>query len=247
MASTIHFDSILVKSLEIISTLQNGWLHGTAINIHHRENFRNYESKEITKSFSEELEMCCTFKKSNSALPQKLLRNRKRPDKEESCAISYGSNEFQYWKGKGYIATAFLPKSLRRISQEVRRRLLSTHKNMKNNLSLISYRIKVDRKLLLPDYLARKNFAAWFIGQSNLNSDFLNRILFSDEAHLQHIGCVNKQNCRFWSTGNLEIIKSVPLHSKKVTVWCAITSREIVGPYFFKVSAGNTFTVTSKR
>ena len=72
-------NSILVKSLEIISTFQDDCLHDTANNIHHRENYRNQESRKSTKSFSEEIQVCCTFKKSYSAVPQKLLQNRKLP------------------------------------------------------------------------------------------------------------------------------------------------------------------------
>ena len=96
MVSTIHFDSILVERLEIISTFQDDWLHNTAINFHHGENYRNQESKKSTKSFSEEIQMCCTSKKSYSAVPQEFLRNGKHLHKEESRAISYGSNELQY-------------------------------------------------------------------------------------------------------------------------------------------------------
>ena len=54
MVSSIHFGSILVESLKIINAFQNGWLHDTVINIHHGENYRDQESKKLTKNFSEE-------------------------------------------------------------------------------------------------------------------------------------------------------------------------------------------------
>ena len=57
--------------------------------------------KKNTKSFSEEIQMWYTFKKIYSSEIQELLRNSKRPHKQESWAISYGSNELQYWKSKG--------------------------------------------------------------------------------------------------------------------------------------------------
>ena len=59
---SIHFGSMLVGSLKIISTFQDGWLYDTAINIHHGENFRNQEPQKSTKSFSEEIQMCSSFK-----------------------------------------------------------------------------------------------------------------------------------------------------------------------------------------
>ena len=39
MVPTIYFVSLLVESSEIICTFQDGWLHDTAINIHHGENY----------------------------------------------------------------------------------------------------------------------------------------------------------------------------------------------------------------
>ena len=39
------------------------------------------------------------------------------------------------------------------------------------------------------------------------------KIIFSDEAHFDLGGYVNKKNCRIWGTEN-------PTHPKRVTVWC---------------------------
>jgi hypothetical protein len=58
----------------------------------------------------------------------------------------------------------------------------------------------------------------------------------SDEAHFHMSGYVNKQNCRFWAAHNLGELHS--LHSVKVTVWCAISSGGIFGPYFFEGKEG---------
>ncbi|GFW46122.1 hypothetical protein TNCV_3277391 [Trichonephila clavipes] len=38
----------------------------------------------------------------------------------------------------------------------------------------------------------------------------------------QLIGCVNKQNCRIWSEANTQVYVETPLHSEKLTVWCAL-------------------------
>ena len=37
-----------------------------------------------------------------------------------------------------------------------------------------------------------------------------------------------------------------PLHSSKVTVWCAVAAFAIIGPYFFEDERGNAYTVTSE-
>ena len=47
-------------------------------------------------------------------------------------------------------------------------------------------------------------------------------------------GCVNKQNMRYWSAENPHELHQTPLHCERVTVWCAISSVGIIGPYFFE-------------
>jgi len=49
------------------------------------------------------------------------------------------------------------------------------------------------------------------------------------------------QNCR-WASENPRALHQRPLHSPKVTVWCAVTKEFVIGPYFFEVS-GVTVTV----
>jgi len=38
-----------------------------------------------------------------------------------------------------------------------------------------------------------------------------------------------------------------PLHSEKVTVWCAVSAFGVLGPYFFENATGQSVTVTSDR
>ena len=66
------------------------------------------------------------------------------------------------------IAKAFPQKSHKRISQEVGIGVSLTYQIMKKDLSLIPYEIRVALPSSPPDYLKRKNFAAWFIRQSQL-------------------------------------------------------------------------------
>ncbi|GBM94799.1 hypothetical protein AVEN_69354-1 [Araneus ventricosus] len=46
-------------------------------------------------------------------------------------------------------------------------------------------------------------------------------------------GSVNTQNCRIWERENPFQMQQLPLHSRKVTVWCGFTAAFIVGPFFF--------------
>lgn len=86
----------------------------------------------------------------------------------------------------------------------------------------------------------------------NGSQEILNRIhvgstfFSSDEPHFHLSATVNKQNFRYWSENNPWKIHERPLHSLKVTVWCAISKFEMVGLYFFKEN-GQTLTANAQR
>ena len=69
----------------------------------------------------------------------------------------------------------------------------------------------------------------------------------SDEAHFHLSGFVNKQNFPYWSATNSTELHERPLHSSKVTVWCAISSFGVIGPYFFENEREKAVTVTGPR
>ncbi|GFU73689.1 transposable element Tc3 transposase, partial [Trichonephila clavipes] len=66
-----------------------------------------------------------------------------------------------------------------------------------------------------------------------------------DEAHFWLNGYINKQNCRIWSDANPQVYVEAPLHPEKLTVWCALSAGEIIGPYFFKNDEGHNVTVNN--
>ena len=71
-------------------------------------------------------------------------------------------------------------------------------------------------------------------------------VMFSDEAHFHLSGSVNRQNFRYWSETNPRELHQTPLHSPRVTTWCAISSHGIIGPYFYE-EGEMTVTVTADR
>ena len=79
------------------------------------------------------------------------------------------------------------------------------------------------------DFVARKNASEALIGLPN---DTI--VFFSDEAHFHLSGYVNKQNMRYWSRDNPRELHQRPLHSERVTVWCALSQVGIIGPWFFE-------------
>ncbi|GFW08613.1 DUF4817 domain-containing protein [Trichonephila clavipes] len=67
-----------------------------------------------------------------------------------------------------------------------------------------------------------QRFVEWAQNEIAVVPDFHKRILFSDEAHFWLNGYVNKQNCRIWSEANPQVYVETPLHTEKLTVWCAL-------------------------
>ncbi|GBL82575.1 hypothetical protein AVEN_263665-1 [Araneus ventricosus] len=67
-----------------------------------------------------------------------------------------------------------------------------------------------------------------------------------DEARFHLSGCVNKQNFHYWALNNPRQIHERPLHSERVTVWCAVADSGVIGPYPFEEN-GKAVTVTSAR
>ena len=79
------------------------------------------------------------------------------------------------------------------------------------------------------DFVARENACEALLGMPH---DTL--FYFSDEAHFHLSGAVNKQNMRYWSPDNQRQLHHRPLHSQRVTVWCALSRVGIIGPWFFE-------------
>ncbi|GFU74104.1 DUF4817 domain-containing protein [Trichonephila clavipes] len=69
---------------------------------------------------------------------------------------------------------------------------------------------------------ARRRFVEWARNEIAVVPNFHKRILFSDEVHFWLNGYVNKQNCRIWSEANPQVYVETPLHTEKLTVWCAL-------------------------
>ena len=66
----------------------------------------------------------------------------------------------------------------------------------------------------------------------------IKKIIFSDEAHFDLGGYVNKQNCRIWGTENPHAYIKKPPHRNRITVWGGFWSRGIIGTFFFENEQG---------
>jgi hypothetical protein len=72
------------------------------------------------------------------------------------------------------------------------------------------------------------------------NNDVVNTLLMSGEASLPVSGCANKQKCCYWASSDPHELHHCLLYSAKVTVWSAVSSHGIIGPYFFENAEGYT-------
>ena len=115
------------------------------------------------------------------------------------------------------------------------------------DLHFYPYKIQVTHALHERDYVNRINFCQNFLQLMNQNQDLVNNLLMNDEAHFYLSGFVNKQNYRYWSATNPIELHERPFLSSKVTVWCAISSFGIIGPYFFEDERERAVTVTGPR
>jgi hypothetical protein len=97
----------------------------------------------------------------------------------------------------------------------------------------------VQALLLLPqDTQQCLQYAIRFQHLARDNSNFLNNLIMSDEAHFHLNEYINKQNCRFWGTENPRELHQHQLHPQKCTVWCSVMAEKVIGPYFFENEEG---------
>ena len=64
------------------------------------------------------------------------------------------------------------------------------------------------------------------------------KIIFSDGAHFDHGGYVNKKNCHIWGTESPYAYIEKSTHPKRVTVCCWFWSKGIIGPFFSENEQG---------
>ncbi|CAH1962018.1 unnamed protein product [Acanthoscelides obtectus] len=135
-------------------------------------------------------------------------------------------------------------QSTTRRSQELGISRTSLLRILHTDLNVHAYKIQLTQELRRADHFSRRTFSDWLL---QIDENFSSKIMFSDEAHFTLNGTVNKQNCRIWANENPREYREQPMHPQKVTVWSALWSKGIIGPYFFENAAGDAVTVNSER
>ena len=138
-------------------------------------------------------------------------------------------------------------QSITRRSQELEISRTSLWRILRKDLSLYPYKIQLTQELKPQDHARRRTFADWVLERQEIDPNFCDKVIFSDEAHFLLSGSVNKQNCRIWGDSNPEQYHELPLHPEKLTVWSGFHSGGIIGPYIFRNERGQPVTVNGER
>ncbi|CAH2327524.1 Hypothetical predicted protein [Pelobates cultripes] len=128
------------------------------------------------------------------------------------------------WTGvhRGFAVRAYLEnnQSVIAMQRAFRRRFNIPSHNAIPNFPL--YKMMFAQELSVADNANHRNLCDQMLAQIPPGEAFFS----SDEAHFHLSGAVNKQNFRYWAQNNPQIIHERPLHSPKLTVWCAVSMME---------------------
>lgn len=146
------------------------------------------------------------------------------------------------------VRQAFLrspTRSARKHAAALRLSDRSVRRILRMDLGFHPYKLAIVQQIQPGDYAQRMNFAREMEALIDQNENLI--LFMSDEAHFHLNSMVNQQNCRYWANENPQQVHKRPLHSPKVTVWCAVSQTCIIGPYFFEDDNGRAVTVNSER
>lgn len=133
--------------------------------------------------------------------------------------------------------------SIRRLAAMTGVHRSSVQRILKADTTFHPYKFQMTQALNEMDYERRLKFA---VLMPRTFTD-MNNIIFSDEAHFQLNGEINKQNMRYWSEENPQAIIQATHHPKRCTVWAGLASWGIIGPFFFEDSNGAATTINQTR
>lgn len=92
------------------------------------------------------------------------------------------------------------------------------------------------------DFTRRKEFCLTMLALFNENPSMVDKIVWSDESKFMLNGTVNRHNCCYYAYSNQHQLLPVINSKDGVMVWCGLTSKGLMGPYFFDTSVtGETY------
>ena len=85
-------------------------------------------------------------------------------------------------------------------------------------------------------------FCEWFQRMVN-EEEFVTKIVWSDEAQFKLNGTVNRHNCvqAYWAPENLHVHVDKAVYLPGVNVWCGLSARGLIGPFFESAVTGEAY------
>lgn len=123
-------------------------------------------------------------------------------------------------------------KSIRRLSAELNVSKSSVQRLLKK-LNMKPYIPRLVHGLSDGDQDRRVEFAETFLEMVDRDASLVDRIWWSDEAMFKLNGQINRHNCVYWAIENPRMVCERFVSQRGVTVWAAISSQGIIGPFFF--------------
>ena len=122
-------------------------------------------------------------------------------------------------------------KSVRRLSRELEISRQSVH-NLLHKRNLKAYSPRPFHALHNGDADRRLEFSEMFLALMRDDENLQYNIWWSDEACSKLNGHINRHNCSYWSHENAHVVLEKEVNLPGVTVWAAISSNGITGPFF---------------
>ena len=122
-------------------------------------------------------------------------------------------------------------KSVRRTSLETKIPTTTVWRVLRKRLQMKASKLHVVQAITDSDKRTREQFCVDMRDKLEEN-EFLERVVFSDEATFHTSGKVSKHNVRIWGEENPHASVKHVRDSLKVNVFCAISKIRLYGPFF---------------
>lgn len=132
------------------------------------------------------------------------------------------------------------PSTSLRRSKSVLHTSRSTISRILNEHGFHPYRATLVHGLLEDDLDRRMEFCEKWHGKLQSSPRLADRVIWSDESIFKLNGHVNRHNSIYWSTSNPQHHLEVNMNAPGLTVWAAMSSEGLIGPFFFDNTVNGT-------